>query len=201
MKAKRYMKPPSCRKPATVIVPYAGPALDGQRPTRTISEPRILSVNPGRKSWEGTKGTTSPCPHCWAHTPCHDERSHEGGLTARVAPDLLRLIARRMRRRLLMLNRVGCLFDYQLRPTIIQVRSPDTSRRRQAPFPDEPRGGDAQTRPICWRSWCRQRQQLVLLSGSRSRADNWDHRFRADEPVSGGNLCRESTMSRLNTRS
>jgi hypothetical protein len=138
MKAKRYMKPPSCRKPATVIVPYAGPALDGQRPTRTISEPRILSVNPGRKSWEGTKGTTSPCPHCWAHTPCHDERSHEGGLPARVAPDLLRLIARRMRRRLLMLNRVGCLFDYQLRPTTIQVRSPDTSRRRQAPFPDEP---------------------------------------------------------------
>jgi hypothetical protein len=62
MKAKRYMKPPSCRKPATVIVPYAGPALDGQRPTRTISEPRILSVNPGRKSWKGTKGTTSPCP-------------------------------------------------------------------------------------------------------------------------------------------
>jgi hypothetical protein len=41
MKAKRYMKPPSCRKPATVTVPYAGPALDGQRPTRTISEPRI----------------------------------------------------------------------------------------------------------------------------------------------------------------
>ncbi len=39
MKAKRYMKPPSCRKPATVIVPYAGQALDGQRPTRTISEP------------------------------------------------------------------------------------------------------------------------------------------------------------------
>src|SRR5258707_14094820 len=62
MKAKRYMKPPSCRKPATVTVPYAGPALDGQRPTRTISELRILSVNPGRKSWEGTKGTTSPCP-------------------------------------------------------------------------------------------------------------------------------------------
>jgi len=62
MKAKRYMKPPSWRKPATVTVPYAGPALDGQRPTRTISEPRILSVNPGRKSWEGTKGTTSPCP-------------------------------------------------------------------------------------------------------------------------------------------
>ncbi len=60
MKAKRYMKPPSCRKPATVTVPYAGPALDGQRPTRTISELRILSVNPGRKSWEGTKGTTSP---------------------------------------------------------------------------------------------------------------------------------------------
>jgi hypothetical protein len=25
--------------------------------------------------------------------------------------------------------------------------------------------------------------------------------FRADEPVSGGNLCRESTMSRLDTRS
>ena len=51
MKAKRYMKPPSCRKPATVTVPYAGPALDGQRPTRTISEPRILSVNPG-PSWK-----------------------------------------------------------------------------------------------------------------------------------------------------
>src|SRR6266702_8911169 len=62
MKAKRYMKPPSCRKPATVIVPYAGPALDGQKPTRTISELRILSVNPGRKSWEGTKGSISPCP-------------------------------------------------------------------------------------------------------------------------------------------
>ena len=62
MKAKRYMKPPSCHKPATVTAPYAGPALDGQRPTRTISELRISSVNPGRKSWEGTKGSTSPCP-------------------------------------------------------------------------------------------------------------------------------------------
>jgi hypothetical protein len=40
-------------------------------------------------------------------TLCHDERSHEGGLPARIAHDLLRLIARRMRRRLLMLNSVG----------------------------------------------------------------------------------------------
>src|SRR6267142_5938830 len=74
MKAKRYMKPPSCRKPATVIVPYAGQALDGQRPTRTISEPRILSVNPGRKSWEGTKGTTSPCPSRVKSCPLANDR-------------------------------------------------------------------------------------------------------------------------------
>ena len=42
MKAKRYMKPPSCRKPATVTVPYAGPALethqDNQRAAHLIGE-------------------------------------------------------------------------------------------------------------------------------------------------------------------
>jgi hypothetical protein len=118
MKAKRYMKPPSCRKPATVIVPYAGQALDGQRPHQDNQRAAHLIGESGPKELEGDQRNNQPMSA--AHTPCHDERSHEGGLPARVAHDLLRLIARRMR--LLMLNRVGCLFDYQLRPTIIQVR-------------------------------------------------------------------------------
>jgi hypothetical protein len=38
MKAKRYMKPPSCRKPATVTVPYAGTHQDNQRAAHLIGE-------------------------------------------------------------------------------------------------------------------------------------------------------------------
>jgi hypothetical protein len=62
MKAKRYMKPPSCRKPATVIVPYAGQALDGQRPHQDNQRAAHLIGESGPKELEGTKGTTSPCP-------------------------------------------------------------------------------------------------------------------------------------------
>jgi hypothetical protein len=42
MKAKRYMKRPNCRKPVRVTVPDAGPALDAQRPTRTISAAHLI---------------------------------------------------------------------------------------------------------------------------------------------------------------
>src|SRR3979411_1134301 len=64
MKASRYMKPPSCHKPARVTVRDAGPALgrpethqDTQHAAHLIGE-----IRASERGWEVTKGTTSPCP-------------------------------------------------------------------------------------------------------------------------------------------
>jgi hypothetical protein len=59
MKAKRYMKPPSCRKPATVIVPYAASPgrpethQDNQRAAHLIGES-------GPKELEGDQRNNQP---------------------------------------------------------------------------------------------------------------------------------------------
>ena len=62
MKASRYMKPPSCHKPARVTVRDAGPALgrpethqDTQHAAHLIGE-----IRASERGWEVTKGTTSP---------------------------------------------------------------------------------------------------------------------------------------------
>jgi hypothetical protein len=71
MKAKRYMKPPSCHKPATVTVPNAGPApgrpethQDNQRAAHLIGEsgPKELGGDPriNQPMSESGQNATSP---------------------------------------------------------------------------------------------------------------------------------------------
>jgi hypothetical protein len=60
MKAKRYMKPPSCRKPATVIVPYAAPALDDPETHQDNQRAAHLIGESGPKELGGDQRNNQP---------------------------------------------------------------------------------------------------------------------------------------------